>query len=101
MTFTENKSIPSDECSQLIKFNIKQCQLFSTRFATDKNRNILAIGNMNGEVQLYKLEPNGRPFQTLRHRQRMKCNVRDLSFSRDGHSLVFCSDDGKIWLYQN
>ncbi|XP_031632570.1 polycomb protein esc-like [Contarinia nasturtii] len=91
---------PPDACTKLIEFNVENCDYYFVRFATNTIRGILAIGNMKGVVRLFDLETGDIAFETITNSRCTK-NVRDLSFSRNGRDLVFCSDDGKIWLYQN
>lgn len=103
--------MPSDELiaehsrnafTKLAEFKVFSCGYYFTRFTTNYDQTILALGNSIGTVQLWNLDcpdPTDIPTITLKHRKRTQ-NIRDLSFSRCGRDLVFYSDDGMIWLYQ-
>lgn len=91
-----------DDFTKIVKFNVENCNYYFTRFATTYDRSILALGNSVGNVRLWNLDcvnPRRIPTELLTHKK-CKKNVRDLSFSRCGRDLIFCSDDGVIWLYQ-
>lgn len=81
---------------------LTDCDYYFVRFATNCDHSILGLGNIKGEVRLWHMDvpdPHDIPTIKLSH-PKLKTVVRDLSFSRCGRDLVFCADDGTVWLYQ-
>lgn len=88
--------------TKLTQLDICHCGYYFVRFATSPDFSTLALGNSFGNVRVWNLvdsDPLNIPSVTLSHHKR-KDIVRHLSFSRCGHELVLCCDDGSIWYYQ-
>lgn len=86
----------------IAEFDVHDCSYYFVRFNTNNDRSILGLGNNSGTVQLWDLtgsDPKNLRCIELDHPKR-KHIVRDLSFSRCGRDLIFCADNGTIWLYQ-
>lgn len=85
--------------SILHRFEFKDCEIWFIRFALDYYCRYMALGNQNGKVFLWDIDtpdPALARAATIAH---VKCTtaIRQTTFSRDGHILIYVCDDGTIW----
>jgi len=83
----------ADNIFALREFSFTDCEIWYIRF--DVYQNILACGNNNGEIKIWKINSNNKGGSTLPSPSRKA--VRMVSFSPDGASLVAVCDDSTVY----
>jgi polycomb protein EED len=81
------------------RLDVRDCEIWFIRFATDSEDKVLALGNTKGKIYTWDLtvtDPAALQHRILSH---PKCTsaVRQTSLSRDGEVLIAVCDDGTIW----
>lgn len=85
---------PSDIIA-LRTFDLFECHLWFVRFATDDIGRLLAVGTIDGEVDIWDIDTCQKE-RSQRLKAVTRSTVRTLSFSPDGKMLVTCSDNGQV-----
>jgi len=77
-------------------------EIWFVKFAMDPRRKLLAIGNQKGKIFLWEVNVNGMPQANPLELSHPRCQstIRQLSFSRDGNTLVCGCDDGSVWRWE-
>lgn len=81
------------------EFKYDKCQVWFLRFGFNPWLKIMALGNQNGGVHIWELDPSDprqTHFSTL-NSPRCTSIVRQTAISRDGSILIHVCDDGTIW----
>lgn len=92
--------LPNDVVA-LREFEVKNCDVWFIRFATDRQCRMLAVGNLIGDITIFDIgsRPNKKHFAKLTN-QHCTTAVRMVSFNHDAKYLVAVSDDASVWLWE-
>lgn len=92
--------LPNDIIA-LREFEIKNCDVWFIRFATDYQCRMLAVGNLLGDIKIFDIgsRPNKKHFAKLTN-QHCTSAVRMVAFNIDATYLVAVSDDSSVWLWE-
>jgi polycomb protein EED len=86
---------PPDDVIVLRTFEIFNCNIWFVRFGIDLMGQHLAVGNLSGEVDVWKIDDcQKEPSQKLKTSNEV--TIRMMAFSPDGKTLVSCADDATI-----
>lgn len=78
-------------------FEIDNCNVWFVRFGIDPMGQYMAVGNLSGEVNVWKFDDDDAPKECFQHLKTSKeVTIRMLAFSPDGETLVACSDNASI-----
>jgi len=69
--------------------NLKSTDIFVTCIAASSNGKYIAIGNNNGDVQVFDLKDENRQYNLAAHSKM----IRDIKFTNDDLKLITVSDD--------
>jgi polycomb protein EED len=94
-----NPSRGKDAVTVLREYHYKEAELWFMKFGLDSRLEIMAVGNKKGVISVFDLDSDSeRSLCKLKHNN-CKSTVRQVSFSRDGHTILACADDMTIWRY--
>lgn len=92
-------------CSIMENFQVKDCEIWFSRFSIDRGMKYLALGNRFGKIYIFDLDSHdhdSKPIDkyTLSH---PKCNstIRQTCFNNNSSILICTCDDGTIWRFDN
>jgi polycomb protein EED len=86
---------PPGDVIALRTFELHDCNLWFVRFAVDPAGKLLAVGTIDGEVDIWDIDAcKERPSQNLK--AITKSTVRTLAFSPDGKILITCCDNAQV-----
>jgi polycomb protein EED len=92
--------LPS-EVVALREFEMNHCDVWFIRFATDHQCQMMALGNLVGEIKVFEIGacPTKKHFANLVN-QYCTAAVRMVAFNRSAKYLVAVSDDASVWLWE-
>mmetsp|Transcript_24791 Transcript_24791/g.37677 ORF Transcript_24791/g.37677 Transcript_24791/m.37677 type:complete len:458 (+) Transcript_24791:25-1398(+) len=92
--------LPS-EVIALREFTVNKCDVWFIRFSTDKQCQMLAIGNTVGEIKVWEIgtRPTKKHFANLIH-QHCTSAIRMVAFNHDANYMVAVGDDATVWLWE-
>lgn len=86
---------PPSDVIALRTFDLNSCDIWFVRFAVDRMGRMLAVGNIEGEVDIWDIDSCKKKFtQTLK--PMVGSTIRMVSFSPDGRTLVGCNDAASV-----
>jgi len=90
------------KASEIHKFEYDNVgEMWYVKFAMDPRRKILAIGNQKGKLFLWDLNVKSiEQDPVILSHPRCQSTIRQVSFSRDGNTLVCGCDDGSVWRWE-
>jgi polycomb protein EED len=90
-----------NEVIALREFEVSHCDVWFIRFATDYQCQMLAVGNLIGDIKVFDIasRPTKKHFANLTN-QYCASAIRMVAFNRDAKYLVAVSDDASVWLWE-
>jgi polycomb protein EED len=90
-----------NEVIALREFKLTNCDVWFIRFATDRLSQMLAIGNLTGDIQIFEIGAQLHKKHLAKlTTQYSTAAIRMVSFNNDSRYLVAVSDDASIWLWE-
>ncbi|GLD93425.1 hypothetical protein PINS_up002017 [Pythium insidiosum] len=94
-----NPSRGKDAVTVLREYHYKDAELWFMKFGLDSRLEVMAVGNKKGVISVFDLDSESeRALCKLKH-SNCKSTIRQVSFSRDGETVVCCADDVTIWRF--
>jgi len=90
------------EATEIMRLEVKDCELWFIRFCIDFNQTTLALGNSYGKAYIFDLtceDPAKVGKCTVLSHPKCNTAIRQTALSRDGSVLICVCDDSTIWRY--
>lgn len=94
----------TDDALVLRDFDLPAADIWFLRFAVDPAHDLMAAGNTNGKVHVWRIDdtPTDDAPATPRvkiHHSKANSPVRQVAFSPDSKLVAFCCDDASVWVF--
>eukprot|EP00253_Pinus_taeda_P025317 PITA_25317 len=93
----KEKSTSDGVVDILQKYPVPECDIWFIKFSCDFHYNSMAVGNREGKVYVWELQPSPPNLIARLSHPHCKHPIRQTIISHDGSTILCCCDDGSMW----